>query len=113
MECVLVHNTCGNSFKGKSKNLDNVNYNSKQVGKKYGERMKDYIDMKGYTEYKDYADEIFKSPDQIIHDAKNGEFYYTKRNDLLRIKENGDFVSLYPGAESERVLDTISNGGVV
>lgn len=92
---------------------DNVNYNSKQVGKKYGEHIKDYPDMKDYTEYKDYADEIFKSPDQIIHDAKNGEFYYTKGNDLLRIKENGDFVSLYPGAESGRVLDAISNGGVV
>lgn len=99
--------------KGDSNTPDNVNYDSKQVGKKYGEHMKDYPDMKDYTEYKDYADEIFKSPDQIIHDAKNGEFYYTKGNDLLRIKENGDFVSLYPGAESGRVLDAISNGGVV
>ena len=48
---------------------------------------------------------MLKSPNQIIHDAKNGEFYYTKGN--------GDFVSLYSGAESGRVLDAISNGGVV
>ena len=99
--------------KGDSKAPDNINYDSKQVGKKYGEHMKDYPDMKDYTEYKDYADEIFKSPDQIIHDVKNGEYYYTKGDDLLRIKENGDFVSLYPGVDSGRVTDAINNGGVI
>ena len=99
--------------KGDSKAPDNINYDSKQVGKKYGEHMKDYPDMKDYTEYKDYADEIFKSPDQFIHDVKNGEYYYTKGDDLLRIKENGDFVSLYPGVDSGRVTDAINNGGVI
>ena len=92
---------------------DTINYDSKQVGKKYGEHMVDYPDMKDYTEYKKYADEIFKTPDQIVHDAKNGEYYYIKGNDLLRVKENGDFVSLYPGAESGRVINAIKSGGTV
>ena len=69
--------------------------------------------MESYTDYKDLAEEIFNSPDQIIHDKAKGEYYYTKGNDLLRIKENGDFVSLYLGSESERVLNAIENGGVI
>lgn len=92
---------------------DSIEYNSKQIGKKYGEHMKDYPDIKNYKDYKKYADEIFNSPDQIIFDEMKGEFYFTKGKDLLRIKENGDFVSLYPGAESDRVLDAINNGGVI
>lgn len=73
--------------------------------------MKDYPHMKDYTEYIKYAEDIFKSPEQIIYDAKYKAAYYTKGNDLLRIKENGDFVSLYPGADSGRVRDAINNGG--
>jgi len=75
--------------------------------------MKDYPGMKDYNDYKKYANEVFESPDRIIHDVKNEEYYYTKGKDLLRIKENGDFVSLYPGAESGRVLDAIENGGTI
>lgn len=90
-----------------------INYDPKQVGKKYGKHKEDYPDMKDSTDYTDYADEVFDTPDQIIHDKTNGEYYYTKGKDLLRIKENGDFVSLYPGAESGRVLDAIQNGGVI
>ena len=69
--------------------------------------------MKNHTEYREYADKVFSEPDRIIHDVKNGEYYYIKGNDLLRIKENGDFVSLYPGAGSGKVLDAIEDGGVV
>lgn len=69
--------------------------------------------MESYMDYKNFADEIFNSPDQIIHDAAKGEYYYIQGNDLLRIKENGDFVSLYPGAESQRVIDAITKGGVI
>ena len=98
---------------GDSSAPDEINYNSKQVGKKYGEHKADYPDMESYTDYKDLAEEIFNSPDQIILDKVKGEYYYTKGNDLLRIKENGDFVSLYPGSESERVLNAIENGGVI
>ena len=32
---------------------------------------------------------------------------------LLRITENGDFVSLYPGANSDRVLSAIEKGGTI
>lgn len=110
---VLVHNECNVQKSDKSKPLESVNYDSKQVGKKYGEHMKDYPDMKDYTDYIDYADEIFNSPDKIIRDEINGEIYYIKGNDLLRIKENGDFVSLYPGANSTRVINAIKNGGLI
>ena len=102
-----------NESKGESKTPDEVNYDSKQIGKKYGEHKADYPDMESYKDYKDLAEEIFNLPDQIIHDKAKGEYYYTKGNDLLRIKENGDFVSLYPGSESERVLNAIENGGVI
>lgn len=103
----------GETVKGGSNTPNEINYDSKQVGKKYGEHKLDYPDMKDYTDYKDLAEDIFNSPDQIIHDTVKGEYYYTKGNDLLRIKENSDFVSLYPGAESERVLNAIKNGGVM
>lgn len=93
--------------------LENINFNSKQVGKKFGEHMKDYPDMKSYYEYVDYAKDIFNSPEQIIHDIEKGEFYYIKGSDLLRVKENGDFVSLYPGVSSQRVINAINNGGVI
>ena len=98
---------------GESEAPDEINYDLKQVGKKYGEHREDYPDMESYTDYKDLAEEIFNSPDQIIHDKARGEYYYTKGNDLMRIKENGDFVSLYPGAESERIFNAIKNGGVI
>lgn len=103
----------GKAPKDKGSSPNSINYDQKQIGKKYGEHKKDYPDMKNYSEYKDYADEIFESPDQIIQDSRNKEFYYTKGDDLLRIKENGDFVSLYPGATSERVLDAINSGGII
>ena len=71
----------GTRVEGGSKSPNDINYNSKQVGKKYGEHMKDY------TAYKDYAGEIFKSPDQIIHDVKKGEYYYTKETTCLELKK--------------------------
>lgn len=65
----------GPTSRGSSKPPDEINYDSKQVGQKYGEHKKDYPNMKDYTEYVDYADEVFHSPDQIIHDTQKGEFY--------------------------------------
>lgn len=69
--------------------------------------------MKNYKEYKKYADDIFNSPDKIIYDVNNGEYLYVKGNDLLRINEAGDFVSLYLGAGSARVINAIANGGII
>ena len=39
--------------------------------------------------------------------------YIIPGDNLLRITENGDFVSLYPGANSDRVLSAIEKGGTI
>lgn len=49
----------------------------------------------------------------IVHDNVNKEFCYLHGSDLLRIKENGSFVSLYPGANTTQVWRAISEGGAV
>ena len=92
---------------------DGVNYSSKQLGKKYGEHKLDYPEIEDYNDYKELAEDIFNSPEQIIHDISNKEYYYIRGKDLLRIKENGNFVSLYPGADSRRVITAIMNGGII
>ena len=49
----------------------------------------------------------------IVHDTANKEFCYLHGSDLLRIKENASFVSLYPGANTTQVWRAISEGGAV
>ena len=90
-----------------------VNFDNKQLGKKYGEHRDDYPQFKEYTQYRDYAMDIFNAPEKIIFDPSCNEFYYIKGEDLLRVKSNGDFVSLYPGATSDRVVKAIQNGVIV
>ena len=92
---------------------DTVNFDSKQLGKKWGKHKTDYPDMKNYMDYQNYANDIFSKPDQIIYDAANNEYLYIKGDDLLRIGKDGEFISLYPGAQSERVISAIENGGTI
>ena len=88
------------------------NISSKQFGKKWGKHKIDYPDL-SMEEYRDLIDDVFKNPDKIIRDVDNNEFLYLKGENLLRITENGDFVSLYPGANSDRVLSAIEKGGTI
>ena len=88
------------------------NISSKQFGKKWGKHKTDYPDL-NMDEYKNLIDDVFKSPDKIIQDVENNEFLYLKGNNLLRVTNNGEFVSLYPGAESSRVLSAIEKGGTI
>ena len=88
------------------------NISSKQFGKKWGKHKTDYPDL-SMDEYKNLIDDVFKSPDKIIQDVENNEFLYLKGNNLLRVTNNGEFVSLYPGAESSRVLSAIEKGGTI
>jgi len=74
-----------------------------QLGKKWGKHKTDYPELKSHTEYKGLADDIFKNPEKVIHDEAQKEYYYIRGNDLLRVDEGGNFVSLYPGASSGRV----------
>jgi hypothetical protein len=46
-----------------------------------------------------------------VFDAVYNEYYYLRGNDLLRLKTNGDFISLYPGVNSARVINAISAMG--
>ena len=90
-------------------NLDD----SKQVGKKWGKHKEDYPEMEDYDDYEEYAQVVHDNPDKIIHDEENGEYIYQKGDDILRVTEDGDFVSLYPGADSARVGKAIDNGGLI
>ncbi len=55
------------------------------------------------------AEDLFNVPEKIIPDSKNNEIYYIRGNDLLRVDKNGEFVSLYPGAKSQRVIDALKS----
>ena len=92
--------------------LKRINIDAKQLGKKWGKHRYDYPDMNNFGEYKQFANKVFSDPDKIIWDSINQEYLYVKGNDLLRVQSSGNFVSLYPGAESGKVLKAIENGGL-
>ena len=69
--------------------------------------------MSSYSEYEQFAKNAFRNPDKIVLDYQNGEYFYIKDNNLLRVKLNGEFVSLYPGADSSKVINTINSGGTI
>lgn len=75
--------------------------------------MKDYPNLKSYKEYKNYAQQIMDSPDSIIVDVNKGEYYFIKGIDLLRVQFDGNFVSLYHGANTDRVINAIKAGGQI
>jgi len=79
-------------------------FNNNQLGTKWGKHRFDYPELNNYEEYKNFANDIFKVHDKVVRDEKAGEIYFIRGNNLLRVKENGEFVSLYPGAFSDRVL---------
>ena len=91
--------------------LKELRIDGKQLGKKFGKHKTDYPNM-DYKAYQNYAKQIFNSPDKILKDKLKGEVYYIKGNDLLRVKNNGDFVSLYPGVQSKRVQSLIKKKGI-
>ena len=58
-----------------------------------------------------------KYPDYLVQNRglreENGEYIYQKGEDILRTTEDGDFISLYPGADSALVEKAIENGGLI
>ncbi len=93
--------------------ISQLNIDSKQLGKKWGKHKFDYPDMKDFKEYKSAIENVFDSPEKVVYDSFNKEYYYIKGNDLLRVGLDGDFISLYPGANTERVLKAIEAGGTI
>lgn len=91
---------------GSEKRPDRLSIDKKQLGRKYGEHFDS--SKEGYRsskEYEDFARDIFDDPDAIYYDGT--EYYYTKGTNLLRVKPDGSFVSLYPGADSDRVIKAV------
>ena len=84
-----------------------LKFPNKQLGQKWGKHSKDYPTLKDYNDYRSLAQNVFENPEKILYDKNAGEFYFIKGADLLRTLEDGTFVSLYPGANSGRILGAI------
>jgi RHS repeat-associated protein len=94
-----------NLFTGKLKNNISVKqelrYDTKQIGKKYGEHMKDYPGV-SHDGYLNMAKEIYSDPlsTRITYPTNApkypGEIHYYNNGNLLRIAPDGTFRSLYP-----------------
>lgn len=69
--------------------------------------------MKDYNDYENLSNEIFNNPEKIIYNEAGDEFLYIKGNNLLRVKPNGDFISTYPGANTNKVINAIKAGGTI
>ena len=90
-----------------------INIDSKQLGKKWGKHKFDYPNLNSFDEYKNLIDEVFNNPNKIVYDSVKKEYSYIKGDNLLRIEVNGNFISLYQGVESERVINAIERGGTI
>jgi RHS repeat-associated protein len=82
---------------------DDLQYNDKQLGDKFGKHRYDYPDMQNHADYLNKAKDIYLNPDKILKYPTNntrfpGEIHFIKGTDLLRIDNGGYFKSLYPGA---------------
>ena len=104
---------CVSSSQSNAKPSIELNVDSKQLGKKWGKHKFDYPELSSYAEYEVFIHDIFNYPDKIVYDATNNEYLYIKGNDLLRVQLNGNFVSIYPGAESGKVINAVENGGTL
>ena len=102
---VLVHNDC--EIIGEGERPDELEIESSQLGKKWGKHKYDYPELTSYSDYKQLAIDIFYNPEKIVFDNVEGEIYYINGNNLLRVKESGRFVSLYPGVNSSKVIKAI------
>lgn len=61
--------------------------------------------MKSYQDYSNRAQDVFKNAETVIPDYVNNEIYYIQGDDLLRVSDTVEFISLY---HSQRVTDAIN-----
>ena len=86
---------------GKFNVRQELQYDTKQLGRKYGEHMNDYPDM-SHDDYLNMAKEIYSNPlsTKTTYPTNApmypGETHYQNNGNLLRIAPNGKFRSLYP-----------------
>jgi RHS repeat-associated protein len=84
-----------------AKGIQKLQYDTKQIGGKYGKHMKDYPGM-SHDDYLNLAKDIYSNPSstKIIYPSNApmypGEIHYHNNGNLLRIGPDGMFRSLYP-----------------
>ena len=79
-----------------------------QLGDKWRTHRFDYPNLSDHVAYRELAHDIFRRHDRMVYDAWYNEFYFIRGLDVLRVLVDGVFVSLYPGANSPRVMDAIN-----
>ena len=90
-----------NPWTGKFNVRQELQYDTKQLGRKYGEHMKDYPNM-SHDDYLNMAKEIYSNPlsTKTTYPTNApmypGETHYQNNGNLLRIAPSGKFRSLYP-----------------
>lgn len=77
---------------------DDISISDAQFGKKFGKHKEDYPGIT-QKEYKAKIYDVFNNKNTKWEKGANGELYGTLGKDLLRVKQDGTFVSLYPGGK--------------
>ena len=92
---VLVHNMCRSQ---NPKAPEKLNFDKKQVGKKWGKHKFDYPELNSYDDYMKLAEKVFNNAESIeyVMTGSGAEFRYLLGNNLLRVNLSGSFISLYP-----------------
>ncbi len=85
---------------GRKNRPDKISLSDSQVGQKWGKHKSDYPSLKSHIEYRERAINIFKNPEKVYFNSAANEYYYISGKDLLRLKPDGTFISLYPGSSS-------------
>lgn len=86
---------------------NHLTFDKTQVGHKWGEHKKDYPQLNDYNEYKQYAENVFSSPEKVYYYQEQDQYFFVKGTDLLRVRPDGSFVSLYRGANTSTVLNAL------
>ena len=77
---------------------EKLNFDKKQVGKKWGKHKFDYPELNSYDDYMKLAEKVFNNAESIeyVMTGSGAEFRYLLGNNLLRVNPSGSFISLYP-----------------
>ena len=90
-----------------------LKFDSQQLGGKWGKHRYDYPELTSYKEYEQLARTVFNNPDKIVFCGSNQEYLYIRGNELLRVTFNGEFVSMYPGSNTDLVKKALEAGGLL
>lgn len=77
---------------------DEINIDSKQLGKKWGAHKGEWPEIKTHNDYKAKIQQVYTDPNAkytLGTGNYEGEILIESGNDLLRVDTNGNFISLY------------------